>query len=332
MDLFDVPRPGHLDNHGWEAVNRAKERLQTAWESKDLPEVIGKAKELVETVAKVTVVAVDGAVSDSMDFASVVKDAHARLKRQPGPDLTQDPNIRAIAQGAQTVATRLGPMRNTHGTGHGRAMVPDVAQEMAATALEASLLWSRWALRRLDHLLADYPNDLIDAVQSATTRTTLRTKFQAATLGQQPLDVQHRIGVAFGQQAAGGFGNATEVGLDPAVDGGYGEYPIQYRRGLLEGMVLAPSGTIGLPEFYAAQFVSLLASLPSADIHAVLGRLREVVDGTPWLQQWRGTTQISSADVVASLRREATRLPDEHMGAFERFCSGLEAANVLGDT
>jgi len=40
---------------------------------------------------------------------------------------------------------------------------------MASVALESALLWTRWALRRLGHLLADYPNDLIDAVKRLFT-------------------------------------------------------------------------------------------------------------------------------------------------------------------
>jgi hypothetical protein len=109
---------------------------------------------------------------------------------------------------------------------------------MASLSLESALVWSRWALRRLGHLLADYPNDLIAAVQTGTTRPVLREKFKAAALAQQPVEVQHRIGVAFGQQSAGGFGNATEVGVEPAVDGGYEgyeEYPIDYDAGSWRG-------------------------------------------------------------------------------------------------
>jgi hypothetical protein len=112
-----------------------------------------------------------------------------------------------MSQAAQTLASSIGPLRNSHGTGHGRDRVPDIVEEMATVTVEAALLWSRWALRRLGHLLADYPNDLIDAVNTATSRGRLREKFRAAAIAQQPEEIQQRIGVAFGQQAAGGFGS-----------------------------------------------------------------------------------------------------------------------------
>lgn len=88
MDLFDLTRPHHVDEPGWKAIEAARTRLLRAWELQDLPEVVGKAKELVETVAKVTIVAIEGAVGDSADFAPLVKAAQMALKRQPGPELS----------------------------------------------------------------------------------------------------------------------------------------------------------------------------------------------------------------------------------------------------
>src|SRR4051794_14731083 len=32
MDLFDIARPEHLDNDGWEAVESARNRLRLAWQ------------------------------------------------------------------------------------------------------------------------------------------------------------------------------------------------------------------------------------------------------------------------------------------------------------
>ena len=323
VDLFQLPKPEHVDPPAWEAIELARDRLQRAWHIQDLPEVVGKAKELVETVAKVTVAATEGTVGDSIDLPALVKAAQKTLKRQPGPDLSQDQDLRAIAQATQTIATSLAPIRNVYGTGHGRARVPDVVEEMATLSLESALVWCRWALKRLGHLLADYPNDLIAAVQTGTTRVVLRVKFKAASLAQQPVEVQHRIGVAFGQQSAGGFGNATEVGVEPAVEGGFEDYPIAYRRGLLEGMLLTAGGAIGLTDFYAPWFVSLLASLPEPELQGVLQRLRQDVVDAPWIDSWRDSTSVQPVDVVSALRTEGERLPAESADAFDGLCGAL---------
>ena len=44
MDLFDITRPEHLDDDGWEAIESARTRLRLARELKDFQEVVGKAK------------------------------------------------------------------------------------------------------------------------------------------------------------------------------------------------------------------------------------------------------------------------------------------------
>ena len=326
MDLFDLHRPDHIEDLAWAAVEVAQSRLCGAWERGDFQEVLGKSKEIVETVAKVVVGAAEETVGEAAHFSSLVKRAQKCLARQPGADLSQDQNLRSIANATQTLATSIGPIRNSHGTGHGRDRVPDVVDEMATVTMEAALLWSRWALRRLGHVLADYPNDLIAAVGTGTGRKVLRDKFAAAALAQQPAEVQLRIGVAFGQQAAGGFGNATAVGVEPAVDGGYDEYPIDYRLGLLKGMLLTAGGHIGLPEFYAPWYVSLLTSLPDESARVLLeGAMSDARDAT-WSERWRGSTEIQPRDVVAALRQEGERVPEGYRELFGSFCSELKTA------
>ena len=156
----------------------------------------------------------------------------------------------------------------------------------------------------------------------------LRDKLRAAALSQQPVEVQHRIGVAFGQQSAGGFGNATEVGVEPAIDGGFDEYPIDYRRGLIEGMLVTGGGYVGLTTYYTSWFVSLLGSLPEDDARALLERLGAVVAEAPWVEKWRGSTSVEPAAVVATLRAEGERLPDELSETFESFCSRLTPDDI----
>lgn len=331
MDLFQLTRPEHVDQPAWDAIELARDRLQRAWQFDDLPEVIGKSKELVETVAKVAAAATGTTLADSIDFKPLVKEAQKSLKRQPGSDLSQDQDLRAMAQAAQTMATSLAPIRNAYGTGHGRARIPDVVEEMATLCLESALVWCRWALRRLGHLLADYPNDLIAAVQTGTSRTVLKKKFDAAALAQQPVEVQRRIGVVFGRQSAGGFGNATEVGVEPAIEGGREDYPIDYRLGLLEGMLLTAGGAIGITDSYAPWFVSLLASLPDPDAVDLLQHLRQDVVGASWIDTWRGSKQVTPADVVAALRKQGDRLPDESADAFDALCAELLRAAGADD-
>ncbi|WP_169165212.1 abortive infection family protein [Cellulomonas taurus] len=325
MDLFDLRRPDHLDDAGWEAVQIAQRRLKNAWELDDLPEVIGKAKELVETVAKVVVAATQEPLADGADFVTTVKRAQRAIDRVPAPDVSGSEDVRAIAQGAQTIVTRIAPIRNSHGTGHGHARVPDVVDEMATITLEAALLWTRWALRRLGHVLADYPNDLIEAVNSASSLKTLQSKFDAAVLSQQPSDVQQRVGVAFGQQVSGGYGNARKVGIDPVIDSGDESFPVEYRVGLLKGMLMTGGGHIGLTVWRVPQFAGLLVSLPHARANDVLGQLSAEASEATWIQTWRGSTPVNRHEVVDALRAEAEGVPAEISQGFGVFCDALSA-------
>lgn len=326
METPSLDRPEHLDDDSWRAIDVAQGRVRFARQMDDLAEVVGKSKELVETVARVVVLATEGTVNEKLEFQPTVKAAHKALERQPGADLADSEPLRAIAQSAQTLATSLAPLRNAFGTGHGRARVPDVVQETATLCVEAAFLWSRWALRRLGHLLADYPNDLIAAVQAGTPQRALRDKFAAAALSQQPPEVQHLIGVAFGRQSAGGFFNATEVGVEPAIDGGYDDYPLAYRQGLLEGMLLAAEGTVGLTDFYTKWFVSVLASLPDSQANDTMSQLAGKVDGADWIATWRRDVAVKPESVLDALRREGARLPAGQARSFEELIRRLSDA------
>lgn len=323
MDLFVISRPEHLEDSSWEAITRAQTRLKKAWDEQDLPEVIGKAKELVETIARVVIASTEGTIGDVADFGPLVNSAQKQLARAPGGDTSQDQNIRALANGARNLVTGIAPLRNSYGTGHGRARIPDVVEEMATVVLESAMLWSRWALRRLGHMLADYPNDLIAAVQTASSRAVLKEKFSAAVLPQQSEDIQRSIGVAFGQQSAGGFGNATDVGVDPAINGGFEEFPVPYRLGLLEGMLISPGGAIGLTEFYTPRFVDLLGTVPERDAKVLIGDLVQKASAATWPQMWRNTSPVTPTDVVAALREHSQRLPTNLRVPLDELCAAL---------
>lgn len=332
METPSLDRPEHLDDASWRAVDLAQGRVRFARQMGDLSEVVGKSKELVETVARVVILSVEGTVNERLDFQSTVAAAHKALERQPGVGLANNEPLRAIAQSARTLATNLSPLRNQFGTGHGRARVPDVVEETATLCLEAAFLWTRWALKRLGHLLADYPNDLIAAVQTGTTQGVLRAKFTAADLPQQPADVQHLIGVAFGRQSAGGFFNATEVGVEPAIDGGLDAYPLSYRQGLLEGMLLAEEGTVGLTDFYAKPFVSSVAALPESEASDTLLHLAAKVDGADWIATWRRDTAVQPESVLDALRREGETLSAGRLKAFEELIRRLSDAAARAES
>jgi hypothetical protein len=94
--------------------------------------------------------------------------------------------------------------------------------------------------------MAKYPTRVLAELAGGAHRERLRTVFEEVLLPDQPPEVQRAIGVAFGREAAGGFGNASVVGLKPAASApDLDAYPIDYRLGLVEGMVINYEGQIG---------------------------------------------------------------------------------------
>jgi hypothetical protein len=130
----------------WESIEDCLNRLQRALRDEDQLLTVGSAKELVEATAPVVLDARGRRAASGEDYQHAVQRAHGALERQPGPDLAGDPAIRAIAQGAKPIAVRLRDLRNDHGTGHGRAIVPDVAEEIMLVSIDAAMLWSRCGL------------------------------------------------------------------------------------------------------------------------------------------------------------------------------------------
>ncbi|MCW6003772.1 abortive infection family protein [Micromonospora sp. CPCC 205371] len=160
MDLT-LRRPDLLDAEAWRAIEQHRDRLVTAISINDAPFVIGSAKELVECVAR-TAAAVKGVVNPSnADFAEVVNTAHIALDRQAGKGITQASDVRAIAQHAKKIVLSVKNVRNDFGTGHGRAEVKSIADEMVSLVVAGALLGVRWALTRLEHLILDAPENLI---------------------------------------------------------------------------------------------------------------------------------------------------------------------------
>jgi hypothetical protein len=198
---FELLRPDHVQEEPWAAIQRHRLRLEVAWRSSDRPAVVGAAKELIECVARAVLVATEQTIGDRADYAERVNAAHKALARQAGQDVSQSPEIRSIAQSARTIATQVSAVRNAVGARHGRAYTPDIVKEMLTVVTDGALLWTRWALRRLGHLLAGYPNLLIAEVNGSTNRDTLHRHFDAVVLPDQPPEIQQAVGVAFGKQA-----------------------------------------------------------------------------------------------------------------------------------
>ena len=162
---------------------------------------------------------------------------------------------------------------NDHGTGHGRATVTEIEEELATVTVDACYLWCRWALLRLGHVLANEPQRLIDALQSEiVSRASLSKQLAAVRLPLQPPDVQRALGAAFAQRwASRGTFVAHDVGVEPArYDASLATFPIPYREGVAEGLIFDRSGHLQLTSSGLPDLVGVLQPVPPSSLEPFL--------------------------------------------------------------
>jgi len=305
----ELTKPEGLDETAWQAIDQCQQRMGTALLSGDRSLVIGAAKDLAEATARVVLGEQGDTVASGADLGPTLNRAHSALDRQPGVGLAADATIRNIAQGAKTIATQLPELRNRYGTGHGRAAAPEIADELVVVSADAAMLWSRWALRRLEALIAGRPSslakDLLDG--EIFRRGELADRLKAANLPTLDAPDQRLLGVAVAHRAMDNTFVVQQDGVeacasDPTLDA----WPPAYRAGLAEGLILDRNGYVDANPWSVRQAAMVLSADPDAT--EVLDQLLEKVKTAAWSYRFAesASTRSEVADAMADI---ATVLP-----------------------
>ena len=247
--MIALDRPEGLGDNEWAAVNDAAQRLTRAITAADEPLVVGCAKELCESVARVAINA-RGGVAIGDDMPDLITAAHRMLEFQPGEGLATDGEARKIAQSLKTMMLGLAEMRNRHGTGHGRATPSGISPEHAFLASSAATLWSQWALRRLGPYVAGDVVALIRDLDSATFRKNdLARRLSYANLGHLDKHTLSRLGAAIGRRSARGTFVVAEDGIEAAQSEDVSTWPAAYVEGAVMGLLFDANGYLDLGEW-----------------------------------------------------------------------------------
>ncbi|WP_189079825.1 abortive infection family protein [Mangrovihabitans endophyticus] len=320
---YELDRPERLGSEQWDAIQEHRATLVNAVEVEDRSAIVGSAKDLIECVARCVLVATKSSIGNRAKFRPVIREAQKSLGRSAGDDISGSIEVRKIAQSVEDIANGVNELRNRVGTGHGRAKPTNVDDEMATVAVDAAMLWCRWALRRLGHILADYPAELLNAIETPVQQMKLQRLFNEVHLLNQPEDIQHRIGVAFGRRAAGGFGNAKIVGIDPVrKSDSISEFSAQYRLGVVEGLIFDASGSICLSKYFVEDVVEIVKPVPNGLLKASVDRLEATARFATWAAG-RGSNTVDPAEVVASLRHVSGRLDPKLRAEIERLIDSV---------
>lgn len=149
-------RPGLLGNlSDASAIYAGLDRITRALDDGDAPLVIGSAKEVVESTAKVVLRQLGEPFGPKDDLNVLVNKAQKRLGLDPkgaaaGPDGSEA--VRKILGGAQSVAIGLAELRNRgFGTGHGPHTAPvNLGLRHAHLAVNSARLWCELVLETLE--------------------------------------------------------------------------------------------------------------------------------------------------------------------------------------
>lgn len=320
----ELTKPDHLDPATWAAIEQHRARFAAAYSSTAKSWALGSAKELVESVARVVCDAKGLVVPGGGDFNTAVNSAHVTLARQPGRDVSMTPEILSIAGQAKKMILNLRSVRNDFGTGHGRANVVQIDAEMASVVYDAALLWVRWALRRLEHILIGEADLLLAEVrQGIVNRRSLERHLAAVMLPDQPSETQRALGAAFAQRSAWWTFITRDVGLGPCVKSeDLVAWSAEYRLGVVDGFIVSRWGTADLDPHWVPALVSVAAPVPPRTVSSGLSEIAEKV-----AQSERGAlTPEASAALVTSMEAEALRLPPEMQPAWAELTDQLESA------
>lgn len=249
FERYLLHEPEHVGDAKRDAIAIELERLARAEDAGDDAQELEYLKCTLEAIAKV-VLDLDGDPAPSnASFDTIVNKAHDLLAQQPGVELVHTTPFGNLATQARKMAVSMSNIRNNHGSGHGRARSPEVKNEMLLLAKDGSLLWARWALRRLDHFANGRPETLIrDLVGDPDGRIvfyggSLTERLRDADLRNQEPRHARAIGAAVGQRAAQGtFVVAGEGVAAPAETSDLDMWPPAYRLGVAAGLLFGPEG------------------------------------------------------------------------------------------
>lgn len=244
-DDLDLHRPHGVDAQAWAAITSHRDRLADAMRGSDRSLVLGRAKELAESVARVVISERGQVAPASTDYPALIDSAHAVLKRQPGTDLSEDTDLRNLVQGAMKMVKTVGTLRNSLGSGHGRAREPIIEQEIVDLIIPATMLWVRWALARLAPLILGQPTNLINDLLSGAHfyKGILAERLLAANIVDLDEPIQERLGTAVAIRAMRNTVLVQVEGVEACANSdSLEQWPLHYRRGLVDGLFFDENG------------------------------------------------------------------------------------------
>lgn len=332
----ELKKPEALDPASWVAIQDPFLRLKKAVGDDDRPLIVGSAKELVEATARV-VLQVRGRPAGSGDeYGKVLSAAQKVIEYQPGPGIALDSAVRQAADAAKKLAGTLRELRNAYGTGHGRSSLQSVEDEVLETCVDGALLWTRWALRRLQFLLVGALQPLINDLRTGTfSMGSLATRLQAANLPALEAGDQRALGVAVGQRASSNTFTVRIDGVEAcAASQDDALWPLAYREGVAEGLFVDQFGQVSIDENQYGIRLATEVLQPHSEQARVLQELKAKLVNAAWsptfVRFWQKVVAEMRLHVVLLREEDARQIWIEIADYFESAGAAYALAQTNG--
>ncbi|OEJ30022.1 abortive infection family protein [Streptomyces subrutilus] len=295
-----LPRPKRITSGHWAAIDDAYQRLGRAVEAEDFAHVVGSAKELTESVARVTTEANGEVLADNTSYKTLLTTAHGIVAHAIKQDLAPNDVLRAIPDGARRMATQLAEIRNVYGTGHGRADVHEVTEEVAEACVHASLIWVRWVLARHTTVLLGNVTQLVSDLETENFSSgELAERLDAANLPSLKEPEQRRLGIAVGRRTAKATWTVRIDGVR-ACSTNPERWPDAYRTGVTEGLFINGDNQVDAFPMVSADCAAELLQHHS-DAAGVLGELHQLLEAASWSFRFQGRYEAVVQDMHKAL-------------------------------
>jgi hypothetical protein len=299
-----------------EAIQTAIERIDRASSARDVEAIVGGSKELIETVAKAVLDASGTPYGSNAPLPTVTGQTLGALKIDPAA-LQGRPSLAKLSSSVQAAVQAVAELRNTDGTGHGRATRSNLDLSHAVFVRAIAVAWCEWILstsRRalknrggLDKALADIGGA---KVFSRGEVTAYLADLEMTGLAE---DDQRRLGLAVARRwTVNRTWMPVEDVIQPLAEGKV-EYPAAFREGIFEGLLLDNNGYIRTSPDDIGRAVQVGLRLPGNRIERAFQTLADRVDDATPSQtldetardEVRGRLRGLAAEQAAPFVREA---------------------------
>jgi|ERR1700674_5136017 len=289
------------------AIQEAEHRVERAASANDVEAIVGASKDLIETVAKATLDALGNPYGSNASVNNLTSQALEALQLHPSA-LQGRASLQRLSSSLMTAAQAISELRNTDGTGHGRAAPSNLDRTHAIFIHGAAIAWCRWILATASRALAGRAQ-LDEAIRDISGARAFSRGRLTAYLGDLRVadlgdDDQRKLGLTVARRWSV---NETFIARDDVIEplaNGQADYPPAFREGVFEGLLLDQNGYLRMAVADIPLAISIGKRLPGNRIAGAFSGLADRIEDAEPSQAFDGEARNQAAALVRALAAE----------------------------